>query len=503
MTECVDCAFCAPLTDAERDQIFQALLEIVGPRGLVTAPDEIAAASLDSRRRRQGSALALVRAASTEEVSAVVRLAGEWGLCIVPQCGNTSTVGGATPEPESPANRRTIILSLSRMNRILSVDPVNAAMTVEAGVILAKAAEAAREAGYLYPISLAAEGTAEIGGTLAANAGGVHVVRYGMARRSCLGIEVVLADGRVVNLMRSVRKDNTGYDLRDLFIGSEGTLGIITKAVLDLSALPAGRLTVWAPLGSLEAVEKLFETVEKFAGPALTAFELMSEASLDFVYAEGRTSPTTAKSDWTVLFDLALTGRDDPDNMTEGLIEALEPLFDSGDVLDAVLAKNEDEAQALWQLREEIPTAVRSSGGNIKNDISVPRGSLCRFIRETFAEFEEKTPWLTPAIFGHYGDGNLHFNLGNRPELGKGFWKQHEREVHRMVNDAVIRFGGSVAAEHGVGAKAALLERTKDPVELELMKTIRAALDPKGILNPGRVVRWPDNVWRNPAEAWD
>ena len=318
MTECVDCAFCAPLTDAERDQIFQALLEIVGPRGLVTAPDEIAAASLDSRRRRQGSALALVRAASTEEVSAVVRLAGEWGLCIVPQCGNTSTVGGATPEPESPANRRTIILSLSRMNRILSVDPVNAAMTVEAGVILAKAAEAAREAGYLYPISLAAEGTAEIGGTLAANAGGVHVVRYGMARRSCLGIEVVLADGRVVNLMRSVRKDNTGYDLRDLFIGSEGTLGIITKAVLDLSALPAGRLTVWAPLGSLEAVEKLFQTVEKFAGSALTAFELMSEASLDFVYAEGRTSPTTAKSDWTVLFDLALTGRDDPDNMTEG-----------------------------------------------------------------------------------------------------------------------------------------------------------------------------------------
>ena len=361
MTECVDCAFCAPLTDAERDQIFQALLEIVGPRGLVTAPDEIAAASLDSRRRRQGSALALVRAASTEEVSAVVRLAGEWGLCIVPQCGNTSTVGGATPEPESPANRRTIILSLSRMNRILSVDPVNAAMTVEAGVILAKAAEAAREAGYLYPISLAAEGTAEIGGTLAANAGGVHVVRYGMARRSCLGIEVVLADGRVVNLMRSVRKDNTGYDLRDLFIGSEGTLGIITKAVLDLSALPAGRLTVWAPLGSLEAVEKLFQTVEKFAGSALTAFELMSEASLDFVYAEGRTSPTTAKSDWTVLFDLALTGRDDPDNMTEGLIEALEPLFDSGDVLDAVLAKNEDEAQALWQLREEIPTATCTS----------------------------------------------------------------------------------------------------------------------------------------------
>lgn len=385
MTECVDCAFCAPLTDAERDQIFQALLEIVGPRGLVTAPDEIAAASLDSRRRRQGSALALVRAASTEEVSAVVRLAGEWGLCIVPQCGNTSTVGGATPEPESPANRRTIILSLSRMNRILSVDPVNAAMTVEAGVILAKAAEAAREAGYLYPISLAAEGTAEIGGTLAANAGGVHVVRYGMARRSCLGIEVVLADGRVVNLMRSVRKDNTGYDLRDLFIGSEGTLGIITKAVLDLSALPAGRLTVWAPLGSLEAVEKLFQTVEKFAGPALTAFELMSEASLDFVYAEGRTSPTTAKSDWTVLFDLALTGRDDPDNMTEGLIEALEPLFDSGDVLDAVLAKTKMKLRRSGSCAKKFPRLFGLRAETLKMT-SVSRAAV------SAASFEKPLP---------------------------------------------------------------------------------------------------------------
>ena len=431
-----------------------------------------------------------------------MRLAGEWGLCIVPQCGNTSTVGGATPEPESPANRRTIILSLSRMNRILSVDPVNAAMTVEAGVILAKAAEAAREAGYLYPISLAAEGTAEIGGTLAANAGGVHVVRYGMARRSCLGIEVVLADGRVVNLMRSVRKDNTGYDLRDLFIGSEGTLGIITKAVLDLSALPAGRLTVWAPLGSLEAVEKLFQTVEKFAGSALTAFELMSEASLDFVYAEGRTSPTTAKSDWTVLFDLALTGRDDPDNMTEGLIEALEPLFDSGDVLDAVLAKTKMKLRRSGSCAKKFPRLFGLRAETLKMT-SVSRAAVSAASFGKPLPNSRKNAVARPGRFRSLRRRQPALQPWEPPGAGQGFWKQHEREVHRMVNDAVIRFGGSVAAEHGVGAKAALLERTKDPVELELMKTIRAALDPKGILNPGRVVRWPDNVWRNPAEAWD
>ena len=497
------CAFSSPLSTADRDRILGELLKLVGERGLTTDAVEIAAASLDSRRRRQGDALALVRPASTEEVSTVVRLADREGLCIVPQSGNTSTVGGATPEPKSPANARTLILSFARMNRILEVDAVNGTMTVEAGVILAKAAEAAREAGRLFPVSLAAEGTAQIGGTLAANAGGVHVVRYGMARRSCLGIEVVLADGRVVNLMRGVRKDNAGYDLRDLFIGSEGTLGLITKAVLDLSALPAGRLSAWVPLANLRAAERLFLALESFAGPALSAFELMSGSSLDFVCATGRSVPCGADAPWTVLFDLSLTDRDDPDAVAEGLEEALVPLFESGDLADAALAKNETEAEAFWRIREEIPTAVRSAGGNIKNDVSVPRGSLCRFIEETLAELLERFPWMLPAVFGHYGDGNLHFNLGNLPEFGPGYWKREERAVHRLVNDAVVRFGGSVAAEHGVGAKAAVLERTKDPVELELMLRVRAALDPKGTLNPGRVVRWPADVWRNPEEAWD
>lgn len=496
-------AFSQPLSGTDRERILEALRAIAGSRGVISDPAEIAAASLDSRRRRQGSALALVKPDSTEAVAEVVRLARREGLCIVPQSGNTSTVGGATPDPGSPANARTLILSLSRMNRILEVDPVNGTMTCEAGVILARAAEAARAAGRQFPISLAAEGSAQIGGTLAANAGGIHVVRYGMARRACLGLEAVLADGTVLNLMRSVRKDNAGYALRELFIGSEGTLGIITRAVIELPPLPAGRITAWCPLGSLEAAEALFLALEGFAGNAIAAFELMSEASLRFVYAQGLTPPSPAASDWTVLFDLELSGRDDPGAMLDGLAAALDPLFAAGALADAVIAKSEAEAEALWRIREEIPTAVRSSGGNIKNDVSVPRGSLCRFIRRVFDRLAEEMPWSAPAIFGHYGDGNLHFNIGSDPALGKGFWKQHELAVHRLVNDEVMAFGGSAAAEHGVGAKAEVLEHRKDPAELALMLKIRAALDPLGTLNPGRVVRWPANVWRNPEEAWD
>ena len=337
---------------------------------------------------------------------------------------------------------------------------------------------------------------------LAANAGGVHVVRYGMARRNCLGIEVVLADGRILNLMRSVRKDNAGYDLKDLFIGSEGTLGVITKAVLDLSALPAGRITVFASLGELRAVEKLFTTLEDFAGPSLTAFELISKPALEPVIAAGRKAPIEP-SDWMVLFDLSYTKREDPEAFAESLTDALSPLFEDGTLADAAIAQTETQAEALWTLREEIPTAVRASGGNIKNDISVPRGSLCAFIEETYVRFETEAPWLLPMIFGHYGDGNLHFNLGSKPDFGPGYWKAHEREIHRLVNDEVVKFGGSVAAEHGVGAKIQVLERTKDPLELELMKKLRGVFDPEGILNPGRVVRYPEDVWQNPKEAWD
>ena len=502
-----DIAFSEELSAADSVRILDVLRAICGPAHVITAPEEVAAASLDSRRRRQGDALALVRPGSTEEVSRILALASRERLPVVAQGGNTSTVGGATPDPESPANARTVVLQLSRMNRIESIDAVNGTMTVGAGVVLARAQEAAREAGRLLPVSLAAEGSAQIGGILAANAGGVHVVRYGMARRSCLGLEVVLADGRVLDLMRSVRKDNAGYDLRDLFVGSEGTLGVITRAVLALEALPAGRISLFAALGNLRAVERLFETVEAFAGPGLAAFELISREALSFVLEDhdgmkGRRAPC-AVSDWMVLLDLTHTNREDPERLAEDLENALAPLFEDGALIDAAIARTESQAGDFWRLREEIPTAVRAAGGNIKNDVSVPRGQLRRFIEETYAEFARLEPWALPAVFGHYGDGNLHFNIGNRPEFGRGFWKSREREIHRLVNDAVMRFGGSVAAEHGVGAKVPVLERTKSPVELDVMRRIRAALDPEGILNPGRVVRWPENAWRNPGDAWD
>ena len=496
-----------PLPAALCRHILEELRRTVGDAHVITDEGTLLAASLDSRRRRQGSALALVRPGCTEEVSAVMRLATREGLFVIAQGGNTSTVGGATPDPGSPANGRTILLQLSRMNRIHPVDTVNGTVTVEAGAVLERVQEAARSAGRLFPVSLAARGSAQIGGVLAANAGGIHVVRYGMARRSCLGLEVVLADGRVLDLMRSVRKDNAGYDLRDLFIGSEGTLGIITRAVLSLEALPAGRITLFASLGGLRDVERLFGTVEGFAGPALAAFELVSREALAYVLKphDGRPGlrAPCAPADWMVLLDLELSPREMAADPGERLEAALAPLIEDGTLTDAAVATSEAQCEAFWRLREEIPTAVRAAGGNIKNDISVPRGSLCRFIEETYAEFRKTSPWLVPVVFGHYGDGNLHFNLGSRPEFGQDCWKRHEQALHRYVNDTVVRYGGSVAAEHGVGAKAAVLERVKSPLELELMTRIRAALDPAGTLNPGRVVRWPRDAWRNPADAWD
>lgn len=490
------------LSEEDRSRILHELSQILGADHVVADSSEIKAASLDSRRRRQGEALALLRPGTPEEVAKILKYASKNHLVVIPQGGNTSTVGGATPNPESPLNARTVILQLSRMNRILGIDAANGTMTVEAGAVLERVQTAAKDAGKLFPISFAAQGTAQIGGMLAANAGGVHVVRYGMARRNCLGIEVVLADGRILNLMRGVRKDNAGYDLKDLFIGSEGTLGVITKAVLDLSALPAGRITVFASLGELRAAERLFTTLEDFAGPSLTAFELISRAALEPVIAAGRKAPIEP-SDWMVLFDLSYTKREDPEAFAASLSDALSPLFEDGSLTDAAIAQTETQAEALWTLREEIPTAVRATGGNIKNDISVPRGSLCAFIDETYRRFDKEAPWLLPMIFGHYGDGNLHFNLGNKPEFGPGYWKKFEREIHRLVNDEVVKFGGSVAAEHGVGAKITVLERTKDPLELELMKKLRSVFDPEGILNPGRVVRYPEGVWQNPKEAWD
>lgn len=466
-------------------EIIDALRSAVSDTGLITDPADISAAALDGRGRRQGEALAVVRPASTEEVSLVMKTAAAYGLSVIPQGGNTSNVGGATPEPGASAEtaRRTLILQLGHMKRILNVDTVNNTITLEAGVVLQDAQKAASDAGRLLPLSLAAEGSCQTGGVIAANAGGVHVLRYGMARRQVLGLKVVLASGEVLDLMKGLRKDNSGYSLRDVFIGSEGTLGVITEAVLALEPMPRSIVSAWITPRRLEDVETLFETLEAAFGPGLTAFELIGRTPLESLSAVTGMTPPVPLSDWQVLLDVS-DWRRDSDESSEELEGVLAPLLENGLILDGAVSRSESDREAFWRCRETIPSAVKREGGNVKHDISVPRSSLVRFIRETSAALEETFPGVKPSVFGHYGDGNLHFNVG---PAGIAF--PHEEAVHRLVHDRVLAEGGSIAAEHGVGSlKTQELKRTKTPEELAAMRALKLALDPDNRLNPGRIV---------------
>ena len=449
-------------------EIIDALRSAVSDTGLITDPADISAAALDGRGRRQGEALAVVRPASTEEVSLVMKTAAAYGLSVIPQGGNTSNVGGATPEPGASAEtaRRTLILQLGHMKRILNVDTVNNTITLEAGVVLQDAQKAASDAGRLLPLSLAAEGSCQTGGVIAANAGGVHVLRYGMARRQVLGLKVVLASGEVLDL-----------------IGSEGPLGVITEAVLALEPMPRSIVSAWITPHRLEDVETLFETLEAAFGPGLTAFELIGRTPLESLSAVTGMTPPVPLSDWQVLLDVS-DWRRDSDESSEELEGVLAPLLENGLILDGAVSRSESDREAFWRCRETIPSAVKREGGNVKHDISVPRSSLVRFIRETSAALEETFPGVKPSVFGHYGDGNLHFNVG---PAGVAF--PHEEAVHRLVHDRVLAEGGSIAAEHGVGSlKTQELKRTKTPEELAAMRALKLAFDPDNRLNPGRIV---------------
>lgn len=468
------------------------LTAALGAAHVLTSPDDVAHASLDGRGRRQGTCLAVLRPGSTEEVARVMRIARKENLVVIAQGGNTSNVEGATPSPGWPddLNRRTVVLQTARMNRILAIDPVNNTAHVEAGVVLAKLAEAAKEADRLFPLSFAAEGSAQMGGVLATNAGGVHVLRYGNTRALTLGLKVVLADGRVLDLTRSLRKDNAGYDLKQLFIGSEGTLGIITEAVVKLEPRPQSRTVLWLTLADLKAVEGLFTALEREAGPTLTAFELIGRSPLMSAVTVRGFTPPTAPADWQVLAEISHMRADDADAANERLTDMLGELMDAGLVTDGAVSQSEDQADALWAIREGIPGAVKRQGGNVKHDVSVPRSRMVEVIERTTAALRAAVPISEPSIFGHYGDGNLHFNVGAvAGSLPKAIFA-FEDEIHRIVHDHVLAAGGSIAAEHGVGAMKTLeLERTKDPVELDVMRTVKRALDPEGCLNPGRVVR--------------
>jgi len=453
----------------------------------VLADGDLTAWEQDWRKRMRGRALAVVRPASTGEVARVVKACAAAGTPIVPQGGNTGMVVGSTPD----ASGTQVVLSLTRMNAVRAIDGDNLTMTVEAGCVLQSVQEAARGKGFLFPLSLAAEGSCTIGGNLATNAGGTQVVRYGNARELCLGLEVVTAQGEVWNGLTGLRKDNTGYDLRDLFIGSEGTLGVITAATLKLYPLPSATLTAWAAVPSVEDAVRLLGLAHRELGAGLTGFEMMGQFALGLVakhFPQMRV-PFHEQSAYCVLLENA--DLESELHARAQFERLLERALEEGCVTDAVVAENLAQAQQLWHIRESIPLAQAEEGLNIKHDISVPVSRIPAFCRATDALLQQAIPGVRLVNFGHLGDGNLHYNV-QAPAGGDAaaFLRDWEEKVHDLVFDSVRRFGGSISAEHGIGSvKVDTLARHKDPTALALMRTIKRALDPKNVMNPGRVIK--------------
>ncbi|NUZ08148.1 FAD-binding oxidoreductase [Piscinibacter koreensis] len=464
--------------------LLDVLRGIVGASNVLTG-DGLEAYEVDWRKRHHGRALAVARPASTAEVAAVVRACAAHRTSIVPQGGNTGLVGGSTPD----ASGTQVLLSLTRMNAIRGVDVANLTMTVEAGCVLQVVQQTAAERGLLFALSLAAEGSCTIGGNLATNAGGTQVLRYGNAREQCLGLEFVTAAGEVCDDLAGLRKDNTGYDLRDLLIGSEGTLGIITAATLKLEPQPAARTTALVTLASIDDAVAWLGLAQARLGASLTGFEIMGAFALELVakhFPQQRQPLEPAP--WTVLIE-----QSDPESAEHAASvfeSALETALERGLVRDAVLASSLEQSKALWHLRESIPLAQALEGLNIKHDISLPVSRIAEFVAATDAELQQAFAGVRLVNFGHLGDGNLHYNV-QCPAGGDAaaFLREHEAAVNTLVYDAVTRRGGSISAEHGIGSlKREELVRRKSPVALQLMRAIKSALDPDGRLNPGRVV---------------
>ncbi|KQY81070.1 FAD-binding oxidoreductase [Pelomonas sp. Root1444] len=461
-----------------------ALRAQLGDAGLLAGGD-LSAYEGDWRKRYAGKALGVARPASTEEVAAVMRLCHAHRVPVVPQGGNTGLVGGSTPDDSGSQ----LVLSLSRMKRVRGIDAANASLTAEAGCVLAEVQAAAAQAGMLFPLSLAAEGSCTLGGNLATNAGGTQVLRYGNARELCLGLEVVTATGEVWQGLSGLRKDNTGYDLRDLFIGSEGTLGIITAATMKLYPSPKERLTALAACASMDDAVRLLGLVRERAGDALTGFEVMNRAALALV---ARELPQLAQplpgAEWTALLELSdAESAEHAHAVFEGLLEAG---VERGCVQDAAIAQNIQQAKAFWHLRESIPLAQAQAGLNIKHDISLPVSAISGFVAEMDAALAAYLPGIEVIDFGHLGDGNLHYNVQAPAGVPAAeFLTAHETAINELVYDAVQQRGGSISAEHGIGRlKREELSRRKDPTALALMRSIKRALDPLDLLNPGRLV---------------
>jgi len=475
---------------AIQHDLINQLTAIVGKVNVLVDGD-LSAYEVDWRKRSRGKALAVVRPANTQEVAAVVKACVLVGVSIVAQGGNTGLVGGSIPDESG----QQVVLSLQRMNTVRGIDAANLTMTVDAGCILQTLQDTAEKAGFLFPLSLAAEGSCTIGGNLATNAGGTQVVRYGNARDLCLGLEVVTAQGEIWHGLSGLRKDNTGYDLRDLFVGSEGTLGIITAATLKLYPQPAARLTAWAAVPSMQHAVTLLGLAHKHLGAGLTGFEVMGQFALSLVakhYPQQRV-PLWQDAPYCVL--LENSDHESETHAREQFEKLLETAFEDGCVSDAVVAENLTQAHQLWHIRESIPLAQAEEGLNIKHDISIAVSRIPEFVATTDALLEAAIPGVRLVNFGHLGDGNLHYNV-QAPESNekwgdsKAFLRDHEGDVNTIVYDSVARFDGSISAEHGVGSlKLEKLEHHKSPVALGMMRAIKQALDPQGVMNPGRVLR--------------
>jgi len=464
----------------------QTLRSICGDANVLTDGD-LQAWEMDWRKRECGKALAVVRPANTDEVARIVKACVAAQVSLVPQGGNTGLVVGSIPD----GSGQQVVLSLQRLRAVREIDPANLTITVEAGCVLQSLQEAARQAGFLFPLSLAAEGSCTIGGNLATNAGGTQVLRYGNARDLCLGLEVVTAAGDIWHGLSGLRKDNTGYDLRDLYIGSEGTLGVITAATLKLYPLPAARLTAWAAVSSMDDAVTLLGLAHQHLGAGLTGFEVMGQFALSLVaqHFSQLKVPLYETAAFCVLLECS-----DQESEAHARVQferLLETALDSGCVSDAVVAESLAQAKQLWHVRESIPLAQAEEGLNIKHDISVAVSHMSEFVSSTDALLEREIPGVRLVNFGHLGDGNLHYNV-QAPVGSDGpiFLREWEDKVNSLVYESVQKFGGSISAEHGVGSlKVEKLEIHKSPVALGLMRALKTALDPNNIMNPGKVLR--------------
>jgi FAD/FMN-containing dehydrogenase len=472
---------------AQTAPFVEAAAALLGTKGFTTDPEAIAPWLTDWRQRFTGRALGLASPASTEEVAGLVRLCAVHGVPIVPQGGNSGMSGGATPDETGHA----VLLSLRRMNAIRSVDTATRSATCEAGVILQVLHEAAEAKGLRFPLSLGGKGSATVGGLIATNAGGTQVLRHGSMRALVLGLEAVMPDGSVFNQLVPLKKDNRGFDLKQLLIGSEGTLGVVTAATLKLEPAVAAREVLWAGTQNLPKARELLILAERIAGQALEGFEVMPQHSLDAVrdYLPGARAPLAEAHPWHVLIEL-VADADGAERLPDLAQRVLEEAFEAGLIDDATMAANETQAEAFWNLRETIAPAERAIGPAVQHDISVPVEKMPAFVEEAVPLLEAQWPGTQAIGFGHLGDGNIHFHVIAPPGADRATWEAGDgKAISRQVHDMVTAWGGSISAEHGIGQlKRDELARLGDPVALTILARVKQALDPQGLMNPGKLI---------------